>query len=69
MCIRDRCDMALICNDRDGVKDTISFLDNSEIEPSSKLSILKKKSNMNWDEIQSSEKIKNIRAKLKNIGR
>ena len=63
------CDMALICNDRDGVKDTISFLDNSEIKPSSKLSILKKKSNMNWDEIQSSEKIKNIRAKLKNIGR
>ena len=63
------CDMALICNDRAGVEDTISFLDNSEIEPSSKLSILKKKSDMNWDEIQSSEKIKNIRAKLKNIGR
>ena len=61
------CDMALICNDRHGVLDTINFMDDNNIGQSEKLSILKNNNLLDWREVQSNERILEIRNKLKSI--
>ena len=59
--------MALICNDRHGVLDTINFMDENNIGQSEKLSILKNNNLLDWREVQSNERILEIRNKLKSI--
>ena len=61
------CDMALICNDRHGVLDTINFMDDNNIRQSEKLSILKNNNLLDWRDVQSNERILEIRNKLKSM--
>ena len=61
------CDMALICNDRHGVLDTINFMDDNNIGQSEKLSILKNNNLLDWRDVQSNERILEIRNKLKSM--
>ena len=59
--------MALICNDRHGVLDTINFMDDNNIGKSEKLSILKNNNLLDWRDVQSNERILEIRNKLKSM--
>ena len=61
------CDMAIICNNRDEVKKVLSFMDDIKIEPISNISLMKKTKDVDWDNLQSSQRALNIKDKLNNI--
>ncbi len=61
------CDMAIICNNRDEVRKVLSFMDDIKIEPISNISIMKKTKDVDWDNLQSSQRALNIKDKLNNI--
>ena len=62
------CDMVIICNDRKGVTNVLSFLNENGYELSKKLSIMKKKKNVNWDKLSESQRAIDTKKLLKEIG-
>ena len=63
------CDMILICNSRKDVIDTVKHFDELGIDPVKKISNMKINNQINWDELIESEKVINIKNKLKQIWR
>ena len=63
------CDMILICNSRKDVIDTVKHFDELGIDPVKKISNMKINKQINWDEFIESEKVINIKNKLKQIWR
>ena len=63
------CDMILICNNRKDVIETVKHFDELGIDPVKKISTMKINNQINWDELIESEKVINIKNKLKQIWR
>ena len=61
------CDMAIICNNRDEVKNALSFLDDIKIEPINNISNMKKTRDVEWDKLQSNQRTIKIKDKLNKI--
>ena len=63
------CDMILICNSRKDVIDTVKHFDELGVDPVKKISNMKINNQINWNELIESEKVINIKNKLKQIWR
>ena len=61
------CDMAIICNNRNNVKTVLNFLDDIKVDPISDISRLKKRKQVDWDNLQINQRTTKIKEKLKNI--
>ena len=62
------CDMVLICNDRNGAKQAIDFMENKDIDRSIEIAKLKSSSKCEWSDIDSSLRAKEIKDIIKEIG-
>ena len=62
------CDMVLICNDRNGAKHAIDFMENKNIDCSIKIAKLKSSSKCEWNDLNSSSRAKEIKIIIKEIG-
>ena len=61
------CDMAIICNNRNNVKTVLNFLDDIKVDPISDISRMKKRKQVDWDNLQINQRTTKIKEKLKNI--
>tara|TARA_Y100000992_G_scaffold302550_1_gene277240 strand:+ start:945 stop:1958 length:1014 start_codon:yes stop_codon:yes gene_type:complete len=61
------CDMVIICNDRQAVINVLNFFDEIKIQTSSKISKVKKTSNIDWNELKNSSRAINIKKILNKI--
>ncbi|MEH6466795.1 MAG: beta-N-acetylhexosaminidase [Porticoccus sp.] len=50
------CDMVLVCNNRQGALDVLGYLENSGVEPSSRLSTMSARQSCNWENLISTER-------------
>ena len=62
------CDMVLICNDRNGAKQAIDFMENKDIDRSIEIAKLKSSSKCEWSDLDPSSRAKEIKSILKEIG-
>ena len=62
------CDMVLICNDRNGAKQAIDFMENKDIDRSVEIAKLKSSSKCEWSDLDSSLRAKEIKSIIKEIG-
>ena len=62
------CDMVLICNDRNGAKQAIDFMENKDIKGSVEIAKLKSSSKCEWSDLDSSLRAKEIKSIIKEIG-
>ena len=62
------CDMVLICNDRNGAKQAIDFMENKDIDRSIEIAKLKSSSKCEWSDLYSSSRAKEIKNIIKEIG-
>ena len=61
------CDMAIICNDRPGVKEVIDYLDEIKLEETSKISEIKSSRKITWNDLLINERALAIKNKLNNM--
>lgn len=61
------CDMVIICNDRDGVKDVLNHFDENNFELTNKLSAIKKANEVCWNELKENKRAISIKNKLNKI--
>ena len=61
------CDMAIICNDRPGVKEVIDYLDKIKLEETSKISEIKSSRKITWNDLLINERALTIKNKLNNM--
>ena len=61
------CDMAIICNDRPGVKEVIDYLDKIKLEETSKISEIKSSRKITWSDLLINERALTIKNKLNNM--
>ena len=61
------CDMAIICNDRSGVKEVIDYLDEIKLEETSKISEIKSSRKITWNDLLINERALTIKNKLNNM--
>ncbi len=59
------CEMILICNDRDGVKDAISYFEKNDIKPSEKTFSMLMANDISWNDLEKNKFRKTITDKLK----
>ena len=65
--IQAGCDMVLVCNNRKEINGVINLFDELGIEPSERLSKMKKITNIDWNELNNSDRKNNINIKLEKI--
>ena len=65
--IQAGCDMVLVCNNRKEIDGVINLFDELGIEPSERLSKMKKSTNIDWNELNNSDRKNNINIKLEKI--
>lgn len=61
------CDMAIICNDREGVIKILDFLNENNFDLNNRLSIMKKSDGVSWNELKASKRAMRIKKILKEI--
>ena len=61
------CDMAIICNDREGVIKILDFLNENNFDLNNRLSIMKKSDAVSWNELKASKRAMRIKKILKEI--
>ena len=65
--IQAGCDMVLVCNNRKEIEGVINVFDEIGVKPSERLSKMKKSSNIDWNELNDSDRKSNINIKLEKI--
>lgn len=65
--IQAGCDMVLVCNNRKEINGVINLFDEFGIEPSERLSKMKKSTNIDWNELNKNDRKNNINIKLEKI--
>jgi len=65
--IQAGCDMVLVCNNRKEIKGVINVFDEIGVEPSERLSKMKKSTSIDWNELNNSDRKSNINIKLEKI--
>ena len=65
--IQAGCDMVLVCNNRKEIEGVINVFDEIGVEPSERLSKMKKSTNIDWNELNNSNRKNNINIKLEKI--
>lgn len=63
------CDMVLICNNRDGVREAIEYMEEKKLDGSDIISSMLSHSSLSWEELKNSDKRSKIRRDLANIER
>ena len=63
------CDMVLICNNRDGVREAIEYMEEKKLDGSDIISSMLSHSSLSWEELNISDKRSKIRRDLANIER
>jgi len=61
------CDMVLVCNNREGAMEVLDYLDSATVKPSSRLSRMKGKSQLDWEALVNSERWISTRAALSTL--
>ena len=61
------CDMAIICNDREGVIKILDFLNENNFDLNNRLSVMKKSDGVSWNELKASKRAMRIKKILKEI--
>ena len=59
--------MVLVCNNRKEIEGVINVFDEIGVKPSERLSKMKKSSNIDWNELNDSDRKSNINIKLEKI--
>ena len=67
--IQAGCDMVLVCNNRKEIEGVINVFDEIGVDPSERLSKMKKSTNIDWNELNNSDRKSNINIKLEKIRR
>ena len=62
------CDMVLICNARNEAMDVLEKLDDYDIKPTTKISILKNNNVVDWDDLKKNQRAKKIRDTINEMG-
>ena len=65
--IQAGCDMVLVCNNRKEIEGVINVFDQIGVEPSERLSKMKKSTNIDWNELNKNDRKNNINIKLEKI--
>ena len=65
--IQAGCDMVLVCNNRKEIESVINVFDEIGVEPSERLSKMKKSTNIDWNELNKNDRKNNINIKLEKI--
>jgi beta-N-acetylhexosaminidase len=61
------CDMALICNNREGARNAINHFEEMSVEQSNKILRMKKTKHIDWNDLAMSERALSVKKHIKNI--
>ncbi len=61
------CDMVLVCNNRQGAREVLDYLELSGVEPSSRLSRMSASQSLNWEDLVNSERWQSTTAALSTL--
>jgi beta-N-acetylhexosaminidase len=63
------CDMILVCNDYDGTMDVIDAFKKNDVQMSAKIKDLKNSADINWNDLENQDRVKDIKNLIKEMGR
>jgi beta-N-acetylhexosaminidase len=63
------CDMILVCNDYDGTMDVIDAFEKNDVQMSAKIKDLKNSADINWNDLENQDRVKDIKNLIKEMGR
>ena len=63
------CDMVLVCNDYDGTMDVIDTFEKNDVQMSNKIKDLKNTADINWNDLENQDRVKEIKSLIKEMGR
>ena len=63
------CEMVLVCNDYDGTMEVIDAFEKNNVQMSAKIKDLKNSENINWNDLENQNRVKDIKKIIKEIGR
>jgi beta-N-acetylhexosaminidase len=63
------CDMVLVCNDYDGTMDVVNAFEKNDVRTSIKIKVLQNSANLDWNELENKDRVKDIKNVIKEMGR
>ena len=63
------CDMVLVCNDYDGTMDVIDAFEKNDVQMSAKIKDLKNYADINWNDLENQDRVKDVKNLIKEMGR
>ena len=63
------CDMVLVCNDYDGTMEVIDAFEKNNVQMSAKIKDLKNSANINWNDLENQDRVKDVKNIIKEMGR
>ncbi len=63
------CEMVLVCNDYDGTMEVIDAFEKNNVQMSAKIKDLKKSEDINWNDLENQNRVKDVKKIIKEIGR
>ena len=61
--------MVLVCNDYDGTMDVIDAFEKNDVQMSAKIKDLKNSADINWNDLENQDRVKDIKNLIKEMGR
>ena len=63
------CEMVLVCNDYDGTMEVIDAFEKNNVQMSAKIKDLKNSEDINWNDLENQNRVKDVKKIIKEIGR
>ena len=63
------CEMVLVCNDYDGTMEVIDAFEKNNVQMSAKIKDLKNSQDINWNDLENQNRVKDVKKIIKEIGR
>ena len=63
------CEMVLVCNDYDGTMEVIDAFEKNNVQMSAKIKDLKNYEDINWNDLENQNRVKDVKKIIKEIGR
>jgi len=67
--IKAGCDVVLVCNDNIGTLDVIDAFEKNGVQTSTKIQILQNSAHIDWNELNSQDRVRDIKNLIKEMGR
>ena len=67
--IKAGCDVVLVCNDNIGTLDVIDAFEKNDVQTSTKIQILQNSAHIDWNDLKSQDRVRNIKNLIKEMGR